>query len=227
MSGSAGTGGRGGSTVASMPLRVTLGEVLVGGRARHDGGDRRRCPMDRPQAATGSVPAGWVVRVPVPDAIGGKTVIGQLTVDRATEPGFVTAYGCDDGIPTNSSGTTTRSDLNFDGRVTPAASNRLIVQADADGEVCFYTSARVDMIVDVNAVSFDVGINSFPNRRTDTRARSGAPQVRAGGVVRVAVPEAVGGKTVIGQLTVDRVTDTGYVTAYGCDDGVPDDRSPM
>ena len=148
-------------------------------------------------------------------------MIGQLTVDRATEPGFVTAYGCDDGIPTSSSGTPTRSDVNFDGRVTPAASNRLIVQADADGDVCFYTSARVDIIVDVNAVSFDVGINSFPNRRTDTRVRSGAPQVAAGGVVRVAVPEAVGGKTVIGQLTVDRVTDTGYVTAYGCDDGAP------
>ena len=178
-------------------------------------------PQAPVQAVAGSVAAGWVVRVAVPDAIGGKTVIGQLTVDRATEPGFVTAYGCDDGIPTSSSGTPTRSDVNFDGRVTPAASNRLIVQADADGDVCFYTSARVDIIVDVNAVSFDVGINSFPNRRTDTRVRSGAPQVAAGGVVRVAVPEAVGGKTVIGQLTVDRVTDTGYVTAYGCDDGAP------
>ena len=220
MSGSAGTGGRGGSTVASMPLRVMLGEVLLAA-ALATTAAIAVLPHGQAEAATGSVPAGWVVRVPVPDAIGGKTVIGQLTVDRATEPGFVTAYGCDDGIPTNSSGTTTRSDVNFDGRVTPAASNRLIVQADADGEVCFYTSARVDLIVDVNAVSFDVGINSFPNRRIDTRVRSGAPQVSAGGVVRVAVPEAVGGKTVIGQLTVDRVSDTGYVTAYGCDDGVP------
>ena len=174
------------------------------------------------QAALGSVPAGWVVRVSVPDAIGGKTVIGQLTVDRATEWGNVTAYGCDDGIPTNASGSITRSDLNYDGRVTPAASNRLIVQADADGDICFYTSARVDMIVDVNAVSFDVGITSFPNRRTDTRTSFSAPaSIPAGGVVRVAVPEAVGGKTVIGQLTVDRATSWGYVTAYGCDDGIP------
>ncbi len=203
-----------------MSLRRTLGEVLVAA-ALATTTVVATLPQAPVQAATGSVAAGWVVRVPVPDAIGGKTVIGQLTVDRATEPGFVTAYGCDDGIPTSSSGTPTRSDVNFDGRVTPAASNRLIVQADADGDVCFYTSARVDIIVDVNAVSFDVGINSFPNRRTDTRVRSGAPQVAAGGVVRVAVPEAVGGKTVIGQLTVDRVTDTGYVTAYGCDDGAP------
>ena len=161
-------------------------------------------------AERGTVPAGWVVRVPVPDAIGGKTVIGQLTVDRATEWGNVTAYGCDDGIPTNSGGGITRSDLNYDGRVTPAASNRLIVQADADGDVCFYTTARVDMIIDVNAVSFDVGITSFPNRRTDTRTAFNAPpQIAPGGVVRVTVPEAVGGKTVIGQLTVDRATSLG------------------
>ncbi len=174
-------------------------------------------------AAPGSIAAGWVLRVPVPDAIGGKTVLGQLTVDRATGWGSITAYACDDGMPTDTSGNVTRSDLNYDGRVTPAASNRLIVQADADGDVCFYTTARVDMIVDVNAVSFDVGISSFPNRRTDTRTggTTGAPQVTAGGVVRVAVPEAVGGKTVIGQLTVDRARDWGYVTAYGCDDGLP------
>ncbi len=169
-------------------------------------------------AALGTVPAGWVIRVAVPDAIGGKTVIGQLTVDRAAVPGYVTAYGCDDGIPTNSGGGISRSDVNYDGRVTPVASNRLIVQADSDGDVCFYTSARIDMIVDVNGVSFDSGISSFPNRRTDTRAAGGVPQVGTGGVVRVAVPEAIGGKTVIGQLAVDRAATTGYVTAYGCDD---------
>ncbi len=204
-----------------MTLRVTLGEVLVAA-ALATTAAVAVLPQARAEAAAGSVPAGWVVRVPVPDAIGGKTVIGQLTVDRATETGYVTAYGCDDGMPTSSSGTATRSDVNYDGTVTPVASNRLIVQADADGDVCFYTSARIDMIVDVNAVSFDVGINSFPNRRTDTRAGLRTPpQVAAGGVVRVAVPEAVGGKTVIGQLTVDRASDSGYVTAYGCDDGVP------
>jgi hypothetical protein len=36
--------------------------------------------------------------------------------------------------------------------------------------VCFYTRATVDLIVDLNAVSFDTGITSFPNRRTDTRS---------------------------------------------------------
>ena len=85
--------------------------------------------------------------------------------------------------------------MNFDGTLTPAASNRLIVQADADGEVCFFSSAAVDMIIDINATT-DVGIQSFSNRRTDTRSRvMPAPQNAAGSVVRVSVPEAVGSKT--------------------------------
>jgi hypothetical protein len=178
-------------------------------------------------AHAGRVAAGRVVRVSVPEAIGGKTVIGQLTVDNASEPGFVTAYGCEHGIPHDSSGGINRSDVNYDGRITPVASNRLIVQADSGGDVCFYTSRRIDMIVDVNAVSFDVGINSFPNRRTDTRIGNalapGVPQVAADGVVRIGVPEAVGAGTVIGQLTVDRASDAGYVTAYACELGIPAD----
>lgn len=172
-------------------------------------------------AAQATIPAGWVVKVEVPEAVGGKTVIGQLTVDRATQPGYVTAYGCDDGLPMDALGTVVRSDLNYNGRVSPFASNRLIVQADATGELCFYTSTPVDIIVDVNAVSFDVGINSFANRRTDTRTGTFVPQIPAGGNLRVHVPEAVGAKTVIGQLTVDMAARPGYVTAYGCDDGLP------
>lgn len=169
---------------------------------------------------TGSVGAGRVLRVSVPEAIGAKTVLGQLTVDRATGPGFVTAYGCADGLPHDQGGGIARSDVNFDGRITPVASNRLIVQADADGELCFYTSARVDLIIDLNAVSFDVGINSFPNRRTDTRRGDG--RVRTSTTpLRVVVPEAVGGRVVVGQLTVDRTSAIGFVTAYGCADGLP------
>src|SRR6187549_782096 len=90
-------------------------------------------------ADAGAVPAGSVLRITVPEAIGGKTVVGQLTVDRVKSAGFVTAYGCDDGIPTNIDGTISRSDLNFDGRVSAVASNRLLVQADDNGNICFFT----------------------------------------------------------------------------------------
>ncbi|MGZ7087253.1 MAG: DUF3048 domain-containing protein, partial [Ilumatobacteraceae bacterium] len=110
----------------------------------------------------------------VPEAVGGKTVIGQLTVDRAVGAGYVTAYGCDDGIPTDAGGAISRSDLNFDGTISPVSSNRLIVKADANGDVCFYTQRPAALIVDINGVS-DVGISSFPNYRIDTRSQTLPP----------------------------------------------------
>ena len=167
------------------------------------------------------VAGGGVLRVSVPEAVGGKTVIGQLTVDRVAGAGYVTAYGCDDGIPTDTNGTISRSDLNFDGAVSPVSSNRLIVKADSSGDVCFYTLRPAALIIDINGVS-DVGISSFADERTDTRS-SPSPRITGGGVLRVSVPEAVGGKTVIGQLTVDRVVGAGYVTAYPCSEGIPTD----
>jgi hypothetical protein len=170
-------------------------------------------------AADTRVPAGQVLRISVPDAIGGKTVIGQLTVDNATTQGYVTAYACDTGIPRNGGGGINKSDLNYDGTVTKVWSNRLIVQADGDGDICLYTFGSVDMIVDVNGVSFDTGITSFPNQRTDTRTGVNTPKRRltAGGTLRVPVPQAAGAKTVIGQLTIVGAADPGYITAFGCD----------
>lgn len=168
----------------------------------------------------GRVPGGSVLRVSVPEAIGAKTVVGQLTVDRVVGAGFVTAFGCDDGLPTDADGHVSRSDLNFAAGVSPVSSNRLLVQADDNGEVCFFTEQPAALIVDINGVTFDTGVNSFPNRRTDTRA-SADPRVQDGGVLHVSVPEAVGGKTVVGQLTVDQVTEAGFVTAFGGADGLP------
>ena len=125
---------------------------------------------DTRTSPTPRIAAGGVLRVSVPEAAGGKTVVGQLTVDRAVGAGYVTAYGCNDGIPTDADGTVSRSDLNFDGRVSPVSSNRLIVKADNNGDVCFYTLQPTALVVDVNAVSL-FGISSFPNHRIDTRTQ--------------------------------------------------------
>ncbi len=123
----------------------------------------------------GRIPAGGVLRVSVAEAIGGKTVVGQLTVDRVVGAGFVTAYGCDDDIPRNPDGTISRSDLNFDGSVSPVSSNRLIVKADNSGDVCFFTMRPAALIVDINGVTFDTGVNSFANRRCATRVTCARP----------------------------------------------------
>jgi hypothetical protein len=81
--------------------------------------------------------------------------------------GYVT-YGCDDGIPTDPAGVN-RSDLNYDSAVTPVASNRLIVQADKDGDVCFYTLRPAALIVDVN------GCPTSVSPRSPTTAPTPAP----------------------------------------------------
>jgi hypothetical protein len=172
-------------------------------------------------ASGGRIAAGGVVRVHVPEAVGGKTVVGELTVDGAVGAGFVTAYGCASGLPV-SAGVVTRSDLNYDGRLNAVASNRLLVKADDNGDVCLFTLGPAALIVDVNAVTFDTGVNSFPNRRTDTRA---GPLVGAGRIERIRVPEAQGAKTVVGQLTVDRAAAAGFVTAFACAAGLPVDAA--
>ena len=197
---------------------VSVSAIVAPGRVGPGLGHAFAAPIES-EIPAASLSSGEALRVHVPGSEGGKTVIGQLTVARASEPGYVTAYGCDDGVPLDADGTVGRSDLNYDGRVAHSWSNRLIVEADDDGDVCFYTLTSLEMIVDVNAVSFDTGITSFPNRRTDTR--DGGEPIEAGGVLRLSVPEAAGAKTVIGQLTSARATEPGFVTAYGCDRGLP------
>ncbi|MEI2422193.1 hypothetical protein V6O07_18075, partial [Arthrospira platensis SPKY2] len=45
----------------------------------------------------------------------------------------------------------------------------MIVQADTNGDICIFTSRSAAIVIDVNGVS-DTGIDSFPNRRIDTRS---------------------------------------------------------
>jgi hypothetical protein len=156
-------------------------------------------------AAVGQhVRAGTALKVGVPGAQGRRTILGQIAVAGATDRGFVTAYACADGRPKNPDGSISKADLNFDGGISPVSSNRLVVQADVDGDVCLYTSSSVEMIVDLTAVSAGA-VSSMPNRRTDTRA-SGV-KVSGATPLKVNAPEAVGGGTVFGQLAVGQVAD--------------------
>lgn len=168
------------------------------------------------------VSAGTALKISVPEAAGRRTILGQVAVAGATGRGFVTAYGCADGLPRNGDGAVSKADLNFDGRISPVSSNRLVVQADADGDVCLYTSSSVEMIVDLSAVSAGA-ISSMTNQRTDTR--SNGTKVLGTESLRVNVPEALGGGTVFGQLAVGQVTDRGFITASPCRAGVPRDAS--
>lgn len=127
----------------------------------------------QPNRVGALVAAGGELRVNVAEAVGGKTVFGQLAVDRVTRSGVVTAYGCDDGIPKDAQGNINKADLNYNGNVTPVTSNRLIVKADNDGDICFYTSSPAEMIIDINGTT-TTGVTAITNQRTDTRANTGS-----------------------------------------------------
>ena len=128
----------------------------------------------QPSSTNALVAGGEVLRINVAEAIGGQTVFGQLAVARVTTAGFVTAYSCDDGIPRGIDGNINKADLNYNGAVNPITSNRLIVKADINGDICFYTSAPADMIIDINGVT-DTGITAIANQRTDTRTTTTTP----------------------------------------------------
>jgi hypothetical protein len=116
----------------------------------------------------GVLAAGSVLKIRVPEAAGGKTVFGNLASAGATGPGFATAYPCLDGPPVDGKGNYTKADLNHPGSALPAMSNRLVVAADTNGDICIYTSTATALIVDINATA-DTAITAITNQRTDTR----------------------------------------------------------
>jgi len=61
-----------------------------------------------PSSTSALVNAGASLRVNVAEAVGGKTVFGQLAVAGVTGAGFVTANGCADGIPATAKATSTK-----------------------------------------------------------------------------------------------------------------------
>ena len=124
-----------------------------------------------------------VLRVSVPEAVGGKTVLGQLTVDRVAERRLRHRIRLRRRHPDRRRRRHQPVRPELRRPRSPVASNRLIVKADNDGDVCFYTLQPAAMIVDINAVS-DVGISSFPNYRIDTRSEV----LPAGSITTVGVP---------------------------------------
>jgi hypothetical protein len=151
--------------LSSKLLRFVAGSSLVvSGVALFNGVDqasaRPAVAHSKPELlhTESAVATGAVLKVHVPEAVGGKTIVGQLTADKEVAPGFVTAYDCDKPMPV-------KSDLNF--MSGAASSNRLIATTSQTGDVCFYTSQQTDLVVDVFGI--DNGITTFANERNDTR----------------------------------------------------------
>jgi hypothetical protein len=151
------------------------------------------------------LPAGGVFRVPVPAGVGVPAL--NVTAVRPQADGFVTAYRCDRPRPT-------ASNLNFRAGDTTAAA--VLVRPSAAGEVCVYSSAATDLVIDLGG-TFGGGFvpESTPRRLIDTRSTGRVP---AGEVIEIAVPD---GTAVAVNVTAVRPSAVGFVTVFPCDEKLP------
>ena len=135
-------------------------------------------------------------------------VVLNVTVDDPQAAGYVTVFPCGEPRPVASS-------LNYTARTTVA--NAVVARVGAGGNVCFFTTATTELIVDVNG-SFAAG-SSFvaltPQRLVDSRTDAAGvtvPVRAAGSVTEVQVAGAAG-------VAVDAVAAVLNVTATGSQSG--------
>lgn len=142
----------------------------------------------------------------------GDLVIVNVTGVDATADGYVTAFPCEQPLPT-------ASNLNLRaGATTP---NLVAVRAGAQGRFCLFTQSGTHLVADVLAVvpaSATAFRGGSPVRYLDTRPGSrvgwGGPKPAAGATPRVGLPS--GTAVVFLNVTGVDATADGYVTAYPC-----------
>lgn len=181
--------------------------------------------VDSLYANLGTHPGGWQgVRVAgrggVP--LGAASVVVNLTVVDARADGFAIAFPCGTVLPTAST-------LNFTTGQT--VSNAVVTAIGQYGQICIYTNAATDLVVDVSGYfPWSAGFQPLPipARLADSRAGAsttdgqfaGDGPLSAGTVTELAVGGRFGIKSVVRAVALNvTVTDPatdGYLTVYPC-----------
>jgi hypothetical protein len=141
----------------------------------------------------------------------------NVTVAGAKAAGFLTVFPCGQATPK-------ASNLNYNANgVIP---NLVIASPGTNGEVCFYNSAALDLIVDI-AGSFPAGsgyvAQASPQRAVDTRGAA----VRVGGaaIQEVAVAGVFGvpadAAGVALNVTITGAISDGFATVFPCGQQIP------
>ena len=178
--------------------------------------------FDNRVRATGPVSGGTAVEIPVRGRAGvpydATTAVLNVTTAGAEADGFFTVYPCG-AVPT-------ASNLNYvRGQVV---ANAVVAELSVDGDVCVFTSARSNVIVDVagTLASDEFGALPEPRRFVDTRpggrtidAQDQNTDVRPGRSTlslkvagRGGIPQNAG--AVILNVTAVSPTESGYVTVH-------------
>lgn len=173
----------------------------------------------------GSVSASLVAgRGAVP--AGATAVVVNLTAVNPRGNGYVTAYPCGADIPE-------ASNLNYFAGQTVA--NSAVIRVGAGGQICFFTLAATDLIVDVQgSFASDAALTSFtPVRLLDSRPgqptgdgqQSGIGRRPAGSVTEVQIegraniPAGAGAVSL--SVIVEGASGDGYATVYPCGQDLP------
>jgi hypothetical protein len=175
--------------------------------------DSRSTPGGRPAGSVTEVAVAG--RAGVPSDVEG--VVLNVTAVNARAPGYMTVFPCGSTPPD-------ASNLNYAaGQTIP---NSVIAKMGAGGNVCVYTSAQVDLLVDVNG-SLPAGsdVNPLdPSRLYDSRAGDGP---RPDGSVTVVQVAGRGGvpadaTTAVLNVTALDASAPGYMTVFPCGTAPPD-----
>lgn len=152
---------------------------------------------------TGANPGAGATLAVHTGAPAGSVAVLTLTAVPGTSGGWVAAHTCGQPRPAS-------SHLTF-AAGTPTA-NTAAVKADANGDVCLYTSAPTHLVVDqVGATRL---LTAFPGRALDTRATGALP---AGGVATI--PTGNPGAVLLGNVTALAPAGPGWLAAYPCAEG--------
>ncbi|MEO5837224.1 MAG: hypothetical protein ABIQ73_09825 [Acidimicrobiales bacterium] len=153
-------------------------------------------------------------------------VVLNVTVTQAEGTGFITAYPCGSDRPTT-------SNLNYSAGSTIA--NAVVAKVGANGNVCLYTSASVQLIADVNAYYRDTSafaslvparlLDSRPNTQTVDHLSEGLGLRSTDSITELQVTGRGGvpadATAVALNVTVTQAQSSGYVTAYPCGSDQP------
>lgn len=159
------------------------------------------------------IPAGGVLRFDVPH--GGANHIGAVAVNViAVEPsdqGFLTVYPCDRDRPET-------SNVNYVSE--PVVSNLVVVPVGPGSDICVYTLAETDLVVDLSGTFATDAYTPLDDavRLVDTREQSPG-RVPAGGTVEVALPG--GGLAAMLNVIAVHPDGPGFLTVSPCDRPVP------
>lgn len=96
------------------------------------------------QTVARTLPANSTFRYPTGYA-SGTVLTMNVTIAEPEAPGYATVYPCDQGVPN-------ASNLNF--AAGGAIANTVFVRVDANGDVCFRSTATAHFIYDLNGTSY-------------------------------------------------------------------------